>query len=353
MRSCIVPRLGARAALRIPRWRFAQWGVSGPSLVLVLLSLVMLPCTVARGAACSPSETATAQPAAVAASSVPKRAPKAEAAAVPAAWTRVVSTRHAVDDEPMRLAMRDASIDEVLQFISDSTGKTILVRLAQLGPVKITVLSDRALPRSECLDRIYEALASNGLAVIEDDEVVWVDLMASIRDSPRPPLAVAAGEDIEAVSTNGVIVSMVLPLRDARAPMVLEQISPFLPDSATVVFDAERNQLLVLSTSACAKKIRRLAAALDGVATVDESTRSDAWTRVPGTMAQGSRGQRRDIFRDPLTEEGIAAMSRPELAKALAGVAKARQRGDLNDDVRAQLKREFDALVGAINERRR
>jgi type II secretory pathway component GspD/PulD (secretin) len=253
----------------------------------------------------------------------------------------------------MRLAMRDASIDEVLQFISDSTGKTILVRLAQLGPVKITVLSDRALPRSECLDRIYEALASNGLAVIEDDEVVWVDLMASIRDSPRPPLAVAAGEDIEAVSTNGVIVSMVLPLRDARAPMVLEQISPFLPDSATVVFDAERNQLLVLSTSACAKKIRRLAAALDGVATVDESTRSDAWTRVPGTMAQGSRGQRRDIFRDPLTEEGIAAMSRPELAKALAGVAKARQRGDLNDDVRAQLKREFDALVGAINERRR
>lgn len=308
------------------------------ALLPILFACIALTQPLARADACPPDEPVTV---ARRAKAVSGDSAAGVPAAVPAAWARVLASRRAADDGPMILGFKDAPMDQVLRFIVESTGKTLMSRLSQVTPTKITLLSDRPLPRSECLDRVYEAMANSNLSVIEDEEVVWIDLMPEARRSPRLPLAVTADENIDGVSCNGLITSMVLRLREAQAPTVVAQLSAFTPDFATVVFDAERNQLLVQSTVGSAKQIRRLAEALDCVATVDEGARSAEWTQIP-TVGDAS-GKRK--WRDPRSETQIASMTKQQVVTALQEVSRTRQRTGLSDEVRAQLKREFDALL--------
>lgn len=331
MRACTVLRFGA-------------------AFPILLSSVTSLNCA-AHGAECPPTEAAVvardAAAAGGAARSEARSEARSDAGAVPKAWARVLASRRPVDDEPMVLGFKDAPMDQVLRFIVESTGKTLMTRLPVVSPTKITLISDRPLPRSECLDRVYEAMANSNLAVIEDHETIWIDLLSEIVKSPRSPLVVAAGESIDAVSCNGLVTSMVLPLHEAKSPTVVAQLRDFVPDFAIVVFDAERNQLLVRSTVGSAKQIRRLAEALDGVATVDESTHAGRWTHIP--TRSGASGRER--VREPLSTEAIEAMSSKQLREALQDVSRTRQRTDLSDDVRSQLKREFDALLNRLKEK--
>lgn len=290
---------------------------------------------------------------AVAASNASKaQSPQPQAAATrtpsqgkaPAAWDRILASRKAIDDAPAILEYKDAPMDEFLRFVADSTGKTVMTRMSQISMNKLTLFGTQPLSRRERLDRVYEAMANSNLSVIETEQVVWIDLLSEHPRSPYPALMVEAGESVEAIACNGLIVSMVLPLRDADAPTVAAQLREVAPDSATIVFDAQRNQILVRSTVGTAKALARLAKALDGPATVDEKARSQEDTKVP-VREPGSRAMG---WRQPLSTEAIEAMPKAEAVRVLGEIAQTRLRTDLSDEVQATLGREFAALMAHV-----
>ncbi|MFO0874638.1 MAG: hypothetical protein U0575_11805 [Phycisphaerales bacterium] len=262
---------------------------------------------------------------------------------VPAGWLRIVASRHAADDQLMVMGFKDVPVPQLLKFIVESTGKTLITRLTSDVGVKVTILGDRPITRGAALDRVYEAMAEGGLAIVEDEEAVWIGSASEMAASPRLPLEVRADEDVCALPCKGVVVSLQVPIRKAAAPMVAQQAVQMLDARSTVVFDADASQLIFRGTAASACNLQRLVRSLDRVASADEAAAPDRFTQVP----TGSKGPRQR-WRDPLTSERVQTMSRAELAALLRDVASMRQQSGLSDDVRAQLKRDFDLLMARM-----
>lgn len=269
---------------------------------------------------------------------------------IPASWSRVIDSRRPIDDELMMLRFESTPVLEILGFIAESTGKTLMYQPHQVMSVTVTLLMTEAQSRSGCLDRLYEALVASGLAVVEDDLVVCIDHLTNTTSMPRPPLWVAPNEDIEQVSSDGVVADVCFAPRHISVASLAEQLRTFVPPYTLIFVDADRNQLLVQSTAGVAKRVARHIAIQDRPATHDESSDTDVTGVGVNVVPPDKRPAlpRRFRPRTHLANAEIDALTRARALEELAEVASDRQWGGVSAERHAQLKREMDALIERI-----
>ncbi|CAN5813295.1 hypothetical protein BH11PLA1_BH11PLA1_16950 [soil metagenome] len=166
------------------------------------------------------------------------------------------------DGIPIKLSFLDVPIKQLISFIAETTGKTVLPQPEILSRT-ITVLSDRAISKSQALDLVFLALQQRNIAVIESESVI---LLRDNIDVERGSLPVLGPNQSTLTRPDvGNLVQKVFALKYATASNVGEVIKNSLPDAKLLAIDAESNQVIVTAQIIILQRIEKLIDALDRV----------------------------------------------------------------------------------------
>jgi general secretion pathway protein D len=181
----------------------------------------------------------------------------------PPAAQPLSATRRVMDGPPTALAFKSVTVDQIIPFIVEATGKVVLPQQDILSR-KITVLNDQPIPREQALDLVFLALQQNGIAVVEKDLTITLRDIAEVvrQDVPviPPEVSVLARSDL------GTIVEKVYTLRHVTAKKFGDTIKGSLPEYAKLTLDEESNQIAVMGSISLQKRIETLVKSLDRAA---------------------------------------------------------------------------------------
>jgi hypothetical protein len=182
------------------------------------------------------------------------------AKAEPAATKLDERGRRIVEGPPTALAFKNVSVEDMIPFIVEVTGKVVLPQQAVLSR-KVTVLNDRKIPREEALDLVVLALQQNGVAVVETDTTITLRDIGEITRQDVPVI----GPDQSVLDRRdlGTFVEKVFRLRYNTAKKMGDVVKGGLPEFAKLSIDEESNQLSVLGNIALLQRVERLVNSLD------------------------------------------------------------------------------------------
>lgn len=190
----------------------------------------------------------------------PADSPAAPPAAAPPAGHFDARGRRVQSDELTVLAFKNVSLDQVIPFIVEATGKVVLPQPDVLAR-RITILNDREIPRSKALDLVFLALQQNGVAVVETPDLIVLRDIAEIDRQDVPVIGPA--ETVLGRTDTGSIVEKIFALRHGSAPNMQEMLKGSLPSFAKMTVDADSNQIIIMGNIGLLQRLERLITSLD------------------------------------------------------------------------------------------
>ncbi len=177
--------------------------------------------------------------------------------------------RRVMDGPPTALAFKSVTVDQIIPFIVEATGKVVLPQQDILSR-KITVLNDQPIPREQALDLVFLALQQNGIAVVEKDLTITLRDIAEVVRQDVPVLG--PEESVLQRSDLGTIVEKVYTLKHVTAKKFGDTIKGSLPEYAKLTLDEESNQIAVMGSISLQKRIETLVKSLDRAAAATIAT---------------------------------------------------------------------------------
>ncbi|MFZ4573161.1 MAG: type II secretion system protein GspD [Phycisphaerales bacterium] len=165
-----------------------------------------------------------------------------------------------LDGPPAALAFKTETVDRIVPFITEVTGKVVIPQQDVLTR-KITVLSQQPIAREKALDMLILALYQNGVAVVEGPTVITLRDITEIVRQDVP--VVGPGESVLNRSDMGTIVEKVYALKHLTAKNVGDMLKDVVPDFAKRSIDEESNQIAVIGNVGLLQRLERLLLALD------------------------------------------------------------------------------------------
>ncbi len=200
------------------------------------------------------------------------------------------------------LTFSDASVEELMPWIAEQTGKVVLpINPVTLRNKKITLLNDQPVDATEALDMVITALRLNSVGVIETERfIILDDLQALARNRQVPVLS--PEDDVMSRVDRGNLVVKIYRLKHAPADSVGERLQDHLPDYATLTIDSNSNQILLYGDVGLAQHMQQLINHLDRNHVVIESMTF----RLAYADAQLVADQIYDLFEDTGTmQQGV------------------------------------------------
>jgi type II secretion system protein D len=171
-------------------------------------------------------------------------------------------------EEPTVLAFNNVTVDRVVPFIVEATGKVVLP-MPDIMLLRITILNDQKIPRDKALDMVFLALLYNGVAVIENHDIVN---LRSVAELDKYDIPVVPGDDDIQHRSPGTIVTAIFSPRYSSATNLAEMFKTQLPSYAKMTFDPDSNQLVVTADVGLLQRMQRTLKALDQPAAAALST---------------------------------------------------------------------------------
>jgi general secretion pathway protein D len=162
--------------------------------------------------------------------------------------------------ETKRISMRfkDASLDHVLEFLSDVTGYTI-VKDADLN-VRVSIISPHDLPVDEAFSVLDSILAIKGYTSIVNGKTVKIVPLAEVKLEATP---IQVGSDPEVIKSQDTIVTQVMPLASADATQLVKDLKDFVPQYGVMTAYGRSNTLIITAASANIKRLAQIVKQLD------------------------------------------------------------------------------------------
>ncbi len=168
--------------------------------------------------------------------------------------------RRVVEGPPTALAFKNVSVEDMIPFIVEVTGKVVMPQQAVLSR-KVTVLNDKKIPREDALDLVILALQQNGIAVVESEKTVTLRDIGEITRQDVP--VIGPTESVLGRNDLGVFVEKVFRLKYNTAKKMSDVVKVGLPEFAKIAVDEESNQLSVMGNIALLQRIESQVNALD------------------------------------------------------------------------------------------
>lgn len=151
--------------------------------------------------------------------------------------------------------LKDTDIQELIQFVSEVTGTTIVVDPAVKGKVK--VVSSKPVSKEELYDLFLSILDVHGYAAVRSGSVVRV---IQAKDARSSAVAVA---DEGKVSGNDEYVTQVIRLDNISAAKLIPVLRPLVPQQAHMAAYAPSNAIIISDVSANIERIRDIILRMD------------------------------------------------------------------------------------------
>ncbi len=154
---------------------------------------------------------------------------------------------------------RDTDIKEVIGFVSEITGKTIVVDPMVKG--RVMVVSEDALSPDELYELFLSVLDVHNFVAIESGGIVRVVPKNETRTASIP--VTVAGRGGKNDSWSAALVTQVIPVTNVSAVQLLPVLRPLVPQESHLAAYEPSNSIVITDTAANAERIRQLVAAFD------------------------------------------------------------------------------------------
>jgi len=165
-------------------------------------------------------------------------------------------------EQKWQVNFNDSDIAEVIKFVADVTGKTVVIDPRVKGRVK--VISAEPLNQADLYDLFLSILEIQGFTAIEVGDVVRIVPRKDARTSAVPVTARSS-------LGNDAYITQVIQLENVSAAKVLPVLRPLAPQHAHLAAYAPSNAIIISDTVANISRLREVIRRLDraGVSETD------------------------------------------------------------------------------------
>ncbi|MBE9539938.1 MAG: type II secretion system secretin GspD, partial [Proteobacteria bacterium] len=151
--------------------------------------------------------------------------------------------------------LKETDIQELIKFVSEATGTTIVVDPAVKGKVK--VVSAKPVSRSELYDLFLAILEVHGYTAVRSGGIIRV---IPSKDARSSPVSVRDGSEI---GDNDEYVTQVISLENISAAKLIPVLRPLVPQQAHMAAYAPSNAIIISDVSANINRIRSIIERMD------------------------------------------------------------------------------------------
>ncbi|MEH6593352.1 MAG: type II secretion system secretin GspD [Halioglobus sp.] len=151
--------------------------------------------------------------------------------------------------------LKDTDIQELIKFVAEATGTTIVVDPAVKGKVK--VVSAKPISSSELYNLFLSILEVHGYTAVRSGGVVRVIQSKDARSSP------VAVRDEEGTTASDEYVTAVIRLENISAAKLIPVLRPLVPQQAHMAAYAPSNAIIISDVSANIDRIRDIIQRMD------------------------------------------------------------------------------------------
>lgn len=162
---------------------------------------------------------------------------------------------------------KDAPVDQVLDVFAREGGVPIIFEAA-IPQGTVTFVSSSRYSFADALSILNLNLARFGVHLRRQDQYLY---LATLQDASKKPIAVPADAASLARLTPDQIVTVSIPLDNARVEQVAEQVKQLVGTFGGVLPIPTQNMLIVVETAAQVKRIREIVQSIDARKPADAS----------------------------------------------------------------------------------
>ena len=144
------------------------------------------------------------------------------------------------EEELVNLNLNKQDVTEIIEFIVRWTGKVVMVQEQAILSRKITVMSEKKVPKETALEILYQAFKLNDIAVVETDTMIMIDSINDV-SSLQPGVVLGPEVDVELLDDDGNIVIKVFQIQEAKAQDIYDRLDPSKPEYARLTVDVNSN----------------------------------------------------------------------------------------------------------------
>ncbi len=153
--------------------------------------------------------------------------------------------------EEYRMNFNDTDISQLIKYVAEATGQTIIIDPQVKGKVK--VISSKAVNEEELNDLFLSILAASGFAAVKSGNVLRVVQRKDARSSAVPTKGGKGGE----------IVTHVIQLRNIAAAKLIPILRPLVPQQAHMAAYSPSNAIIISDSAANIGRIRDVISQID------------------------------------------------------------------------------------------
>lgn len=153
---------------------------------------------------------------------------------------------------------RDASIDAVLDYLSQTAGFTVIKLQPATGHV--TMFTRTPITPEEAVIYLNSALKSNGFTAIQMGKVLEIDSLDHAKHSNIP---VRFGDDPSKIEQTDELITQIIPVRSVDAVKLKTDIQPLVNAEADLTANAASNSLIITDTSSNVRRVVEIVSSLD------------------------------------------------------------------------------------------
>ncbi len=179
-------------------------------------------------------------------------------AAVPAT---VQETQEVTDGDGLRFNFRGAQLETVLEYMSKAAGFVIVPEVRVEG--KVDVWSYQPVSKDEAVDLLNTVLNKNGYAAIRNGKVLTITTVEDAKKRGIPVKKIATNQEPDVIPKNDELVTQIIAVRYANAMQLTKDLTPLLPEHATLTANESGNALVLTDTQTSIRRMTEIVRALD------------------------------------------------------------------------------------------
>lgn len=188
----------------------------------------------------------------------PQPSPEAAAAAAATSIPAPVETPSLVKKGELRLNFQNASLADVLNYMSEAAGFIILQDAPIAGTVN--VVSKQPVGIEDAIDLLNSVLIDKGYTAIRNGRVLKI---VARNGAQKQDIPVMTGSDPSEIPHKDGMVTQILPVRYVDATKLVENLRPLLSPDATINANEASNALILADTQTNIRRIAQIVHALD------------------------------------------------------------------------------------------
>ncbi len=162
-----------------------------------------------------------------------------------------------MSNQNISMEFRDTDIGEIIEFVSEITGLTIVKGSKVTG--RVTIINAKGLTKNDSLIVLRSALEVEGFTLIKEEGLIKIIPLVEGKQVSMP---VSTGKVSGSITTDQMI-TQVIPIEHTNANRLIGNLKPLLSLSGNIFAAEDTNMLVVTDLGANVKKIVEIVNILD------------------------------------------------------------------------------------------